>query len=144
MRFVGGEVWFEILHYIGIALWLGAVAMLDLRLIGLSKQVPVKAFHLSAAAYAGLALTLMTGLVFFAGSAGAYLGNPLFIIKMIFLVAAVLLSLFVHQRYVAQAVSWPEGYTPMNARLAAGASLLLWIGVLFSGRLITYFGYTQG
>ena len=83
MQYFGGVVWLEIFHYLGIAFWIGSVAMLDFRLIGFSSKVPVQAFHLSVGAFVGLGLTLVTGLIMFLPYSDSYLGNPMFVIKMI-------------------------------------------------------------
>ena len=69
MQYFGGVVWLEIFHYLGIAFWIGSVAMLDFRLIGLSRKVPVQAFHLSVGAFVGLALTVTTGLMMYLSAA---------------------------------------------------------------------------
>ena len=144
MTFVGGTGWLEILHYLGIAFWLGSVAMLDFRLLGMSSRVPIQAFHLSAGAYVGLALTLTTGTIMFLPNASGYFSNPMFIGKMILLLLAIAMGLGLHSKYVRQSDQWPDGTPPFEARVAGAVSLLLWFGVLVAGRQITYFGFTQG
>lgn len=144
MTLVGGTVWLEILHYLGIAFWLGSVAMLDFRLLGLSTRVPVRAFHLSAGAYVGLALTLTTGTIMFLPNASGYVYNQMFVGKMILLVLAIAIGLGLHSKYVRQSDQWPDGKPPIGAKIAGAVSLLLWFGVLVAGRQITYYGFTQG
>lgn len=144
MNFVGGEVWFEIFHYLGIAFWLGSIAMLDFRLMGFSSKVPVRAFHLSAAAYTGFGLTLITGLFMYSNAIEGYNSNNVFKFKMVLLLVAIVFGFLVQMRHAVGSDSWQDGKPPITARLAGFVSLLLWFGVLAAGRMITYFGYTQG
>ena len=136
--FVGGTVWLEILHYLGIAFWLGSVAMLDFRLLGLSSRVPVQAFHLSAGVYIGLALVLVTGILFVAAKPG-YLSNPALQIKLALIIAAGGLSTFFHSRLVAAHLDTAsDDPTPAVARLAGATSMALWLVVLVFARMIPY------
>jgi hypothetical protein len=144
MQFYGGTVWLEILHYLGIAFWLGSVAMLDFRLIGLSPKVPLQAFHLSLGAFLGLGLTLTTGLIMFLPHSESYLGNPMFVTKLVLLAIAYGIGIMVHTRFVTESASWEEGMPPPKARFAGLVSLVLWFAVLAAGRQVTYFGFTQG
>ena len=144
MQFYGGAVWLEIFHYLGIAFWIGSVAMLDFRLIGFSRKVPVQAFHLSVGAFLGLGLTLVTGIIMFIPYSESYLGNPMFVSKMILLLVAYGVGIAVHTRAVTESASWDEGKPPPKIRFAGLVSLLLWFAVLAAGRQVTYFGFTQG
>ncbi len=144
MNFVGGVVWLEIFHFLGIAFWIGAVAMLNFRMIGLSKKVPVEAFHISTASFIGFGLTAVTGLMMYFPTAQLYNANPMFQLKAVLLVIAIVFGFVVQAKQVANAAAWSEGPPPNAVRLAGAISLLLWFGVLAAGRMITYGGFTQG
>ncbi len=65
-------------HVFGIALLVGAIAVLDLRLVGLWPDVPVAALARATVPVAGggLALGLVTGPALFAVRATEYVENP--------------------------------------------------------------------
>ena len=112
--------------------------------MGLSRKVPLQAFHLSLGAFIGLGLTVTTGLIMFMPQAQRYLDNPMFVAKMVLLLIAYGVGIAVHTRILAEAGSWKEGNPPPKARFAGLISLLLWFAVLTAGRQVTYFGFTQG
>jgi hypothetical protein len=144
VQYFGGVVWLEIFHYLGIAFWIGSVAMLDFRLMGLSRKVPLQAFHLSLGAFIGLGLTITTGLLMYFPQSERYLENPMFVTKMVLLLIAYGIGIAVHTRIIADAGSWQDGTPPPKVRFAGLLSLLLWFAVLAAGRQVTYFGFTQG
>src|SRR5689334_14719744 len=78
-------------HFIGFALLIGTIAIVDQRLLGatMRRQEPAElAEDLERCKWAGLALMATTGFVMFSSSANAYHWNPSFRFKMICLAAA--------------------------------------------------------
>jgi len=127
----------EILHIIGFVVLVGSAAMFDLRLLGLSRQLPVTAMerHLLPWARASLLLILM-----FMAHAMEFAENPAFRLKLLFLVAAGLNAALFRYRPFRQVAAWDQGSrAPLTARVAAGLSLVLWTGVIACGRLLAYF-----
>lgn len=130
----------QALHVLAVTVFVGAIAIGDLRLLGFG---PVGQSRSSIARgaqpvllWAGAAV-LLTGLPQFATNALTYYRSPLFVFKMYLLAAAVAYTATVRRR-VAIA---EEGGLPSWAPRAVGAvSLALWIGVTIGGRLITYYG----
>lgn len=131
----------EIVHIIGFVVLVGAAVMFDLRLLGLSRSLPVKAmaYHLLPWARASLVLVVPSGLCMFMAHATEMAANPAFRLKLACLIAAGLNALLFH-RGVFQSVSgWnQEVAAPVAARLAALVSLTLWVGVITCGRLLAY------
>jgi hypothetical protein len=131
----------EILHILGFAILIGAAAMFDLRLLGLSRAISVRALagHLLPWARAGLALAAPTGILLFITDAGALAGNPAFRIKLVLIVLAIVNTMVFH-RWTARSIDrWDVGQpTPLSAKLAGIVSLVLWAGVVAGGRLIAY------
>jgi len=77
-------------------------------------------------------------LLFFAIPLRSY-QNIFFRGKMLLLVLAGLNVLIFYARvYPKVAAGDVEGVTPRAARVAGALSLVLWVGVLFSGRMIAY------
>src|SRR6187551_262143 len=76
------------LHTTGMAVLVGASWVLDLRLLGIGRQIPIAAFRwVFRAAAIGLILNLPTGLLLFAYRATAWGTAIPFLVKMGFVVA---------------------------------------------------------
>ena len=132
----------EIVHIVGIVVLVGAAAMFDLRLLGVSSRLPVSAMaaHLLPWARAALAIVVPTGAMMFVAHATEMAGNPAFRLKLL-LIAAALANAGAFHRWPFRSVSrWDvDARSPVTARFAAIASLTLWSGVIACGRLLAYF-----
>ena len=131
----------ESLHFLGFTLLLGTVGLFDLRLLGVAKGLPPGAFvRLLRWGIAGFAVCLLTGVLFFVGIPGGYIGNPAFRLKLLFLALAGS-NLFVFSRVAARGIEGlrPGETAPVAARWMAGISLLLWVAVLCAGRMIAFY-----
>lgn len=128
-------------HVVGIGLLFGAIAPLDLRLLGCWRAVPLDhlARTLIPVAIGGLLLALATGSLLFATRPLDYIHEPLFAIKLagigLALTNALLLRRSPRWRLLRVA---DDGRLPGGWRVAAAASLLLWLCVITAGRLIGY------
>jgi len=132
----------ESLHFLGLCVLMGAVLIMDLRLIGFRREIPLRAVHrLMPAAIAGFAVNLLTGVIFVFAEPRLYLENPAFQIKMSLIVLAGLNFLLYHYKVdPLLARLGPDSATPPLAKGVGAASLLFWFGVLAYGRLLPYFG----
>lgn len=131
----------EIVHILGFALLVGAIAAYDLRLIRGHAAVAAEPLGrvLLPVAAAGLAIAVPAGLLLFTSEATAFAVNPAFWAKMA-LLALGLANIAVFHLGVGRSVGWwPARRPPMAARVAGAVSLACWIGVLTCGRLIAYF-----
>lgn len=135
----------EMIHYMGMSLIIGLIGLLDLRILGLFKGIPIKAFDrfVPIGIIAFLA-NLITGSIFIAGNpvggAGAYLGNLSFQLKMgTLLLALINLVVFYYSGLHARAAATPVGGSaPTGAKVAAVVSITLWMFVIFFGRMLMY------
>ena len=130
----------QALHVLAVTVFVGAIVIGDLRLLGWGPVGQSRASIARSAQrillWAGLAV-LVTGIPQFTTNALTYHRSPLFVFKMYLLAAAVLYTATL-RRGVAVA---DEGRLPSWVPKAVGAvSLALWMGVTISGRLITYYG----
>src|SRR5262245_45655907 len=74
----------ETLHFIGLAMLIGSVCVLDLRMLGVAKGLPLKPLHsLMRWGVAGFTINFVTGFLFFAGTPYQYIGNIGFYLKML-------------------------------------------------------------
>lgn len=125
----------ESLHFIGFALLIGTIAIVDLRMLGLGMKRQTAAQLVAGLlpwTWAGVIVMLTTGPMMFSADPLVYYFNPSFRIKMICLAAALVFNFTVHN-YVAR-----RGDLPGLARVAACVSLLLWTAVLGAGRMIAF------
>lgn len=123
------------LHFIGFALSIGTIAIVDLRLLGfgMRRQEPSElASDLEPWTRAGIAVMLITGPLMFSTDAVTYHNNPSFQFKMICLMLALVFHFTIHRLAVR------PGASAVAARLAGAMSLLLWTGVVAGGRMIAF------
>ncbi|MGH6630692.1 MAG: DUF6644 family protein [Burkholderiales bacterium] len=131
----------ETVHIIGFVILVGAVIMFDLRVLGVSKRVPVRmlAQHLLPWSVAALLLIVPAGFLMFSADATSLISNRAFVIKMVLLMLAAANAAAFHLGVFRNVEQWDQGTTaPRPARLHAGASLLIWLGVITCGRMIAY------
>jgi hypothetical protein len=118
------------LHVIGLALLLGPVALLDLRILGAFGSLPLPALSsaVTRLAAAGLVLLLASGPVLFAADAVSLAGSLLFGWKLGLIALATGNALLFR-------LTAPDGTA---ARLMAGVSLAAWTSAAVLGRWIAY------
>lgn len=125
-------------HVIGIALLFGAIAPLDLRLIGVWRDVPLTHFLrvLVPVAAAGLAVAAVFGLLLFAANAKDYAASGFFLAKMAMLVLGVANALVFHTLRRRHA---PDDREVPWQRAIGATSVAVWLAAIVLGRLIGYF-----
>jgi hypothetical protein len=131
----------EIVHIVGFAILVGSVVMFDLRVLGLSKQVPVRALarHLLPWSVGAFLLILPSGLLMFSAHAGDFLNNRAFQLKMALLLTAGINAAIFHIGPFRSAAEWDTHATaPLGARVSVALSIVLWISVISCGRLLAY------
>lgn len=126
-------------HILGIALLIGAILPLDLRLAGAFPRTPLPAIApiLRSMALAGLALVLATGPLLFLTNPTEYATNPAFRIKLLLIAAALLNATLVTRSAAWTAVLSGNPPAP-HLRLMACVSALLWTATLLAGRWIGF------
>ncbi|MBW2394863.1 MAG: hypothetical protein JRG95_11380 [Deltaproteobacteria bacterium] len=132
----------ETTHVLSLLLFVGTVLFVDLRLLGWTlRDVPVSEVvgRIIPWAVAGFGIVSLTGfLLFYAIPVRTYL-SIFFRIKMIMLVVAGV-SVWTFHRYMNRtAAAWDrDPIPPPRARLAGAVSLLSWVTVIVTGRMIAY------
>lgn len=131
----------EIIHIVGFVVLVGAAIMFDLRLLGVSRALPVTGMerHLLRAARLSLLLVVPSGLLMFVAHATEMADNPAFRLKLVLLLAAAVNAGVFHRAPLRSVTQWDRhARAPFAARVAAALSLVLWIGVITCGRLLAY------
>jgi uncharacterized membrane protein len=126
-------------HFMGLALIIGTVGVLDVRIMGFIKQVPFAPLHRFLPwAMIGLGVNILTGLMAFIGQPMNYIYSVSFWLKMIVLM---LLGLNAAVFYLTNIFPEVEHLgagedAPMSAKLVAASSLILCFGLVVFGRYI--------
>lgn len=123
----------EVVHITGIALLVGNLVLVELRVWGLGRTLPLPALARLGLTVSllGFGLAAASGLLMFASQAAELMANRAFVIKMGLLTLAGANAGLFHAR---------DGLTRLDplARLQAALSLGLWLGVIICGRWIAY------
>jgi hypothetical protein len=136
----------ETVHIIGIGLLFGSIVVLDLRLLGLSRSIPVTSLtrHVLPWTAASFLLIVPSGLMMFTAHASDFISSPVFVLKMCLIMAAGLNAALFHAIVFPSVGVWDAEEMrklppPPSARFSAAASLLIWVCVIACGRLLAYF-----
>lgn len=123
----------EMVHITGIALLLGNLVLLELRVFGLGAALPVKDLaRLSLGlALSGFVIVAASGLLMFASQPAELLANRAFTLKMLLLFTAACNAAWFHGRGSLDKLDvW--------ARVQMAVSTLIWLAILACGRWIAY------
>ena len=127
------------MHFIGLIMIVGTVGLLDIRIMGFVKQIPVAPLHrLLPWGMIGLAINILTGLLAFASRSDGYIFSIAIWLKILGLM---LLGLNAAAFYLTDIFGDVENLKAgedavISAKLVAASSLLLWFFVIAMGRYI--------
>jgi hypothetical protein len=125
------------LHTMGMGVLVGASWVLDLRLLGITRNIPLSAFRWVFRAVAvGLLVNTVTGVMLFAARATMWGTAIPFLIKMGLVIASA--AILVPLRSEVFRSDADQGEVSGSARLLAIASILAWSGAITAGRLLAY------
>ena len=127
------------LHTFGMMVLVGAALMVDLRLLGFSRAIPLGSIErLFGVMWGAFWLNLVTGTMLFIADATKRATQPLFIVKLA-LVALGVYTVVIIKRRIFDAGGEPVVVTSAARRLAM-TSLLVWCAAITAGRLLAYVG----
>lgn len=129
----------NVLHLLGLVMLVGGIALVDLRLTGAFRALPVEALsrYLTPVALAGLALQAASGAVLFAADARALARSETFWWKLILIGVALANAAAFRLIWGKRIARWDDA-PPLTGRAMALASVLLWLAVGWHGRMIAY------
>jgi hypothetical protein len=132
----------ETVHVAALALVIGTISIVDLRLLGLaSMKRPVKDLtrQLLPLTWIGFAIALVSGALMFSANATRYVDIVYFQLKFGFLGLAALNMLVFHLLIWRSVDAWDTAPAPpLAAKLAGGVSLGCWISIVFLGRWVGF------
>ena len=130
----------ETIHFMGLCLLFGVVLVGNMRLLGWMRNAPLEGVRrLLPWGLWGFVANAVTGMMFFIGQAFQYIENPAFHWKMmcILLAGADVLYLTWHDEVWALG---PNQDPPALVKVLAASQVVLWIGVIYFGRMLPYLG----
>jgi uncharacterized membrane protein len=130
----------ETLHFLGLGVLFGVVLIVNLRMLGMMKKVPFSALHsLLPVGVSAFAVNLVTGMLFFVATPGQYTQNVAFYGKVVLMIGAAANILYLTMFDEVWTLG-PEDEAPWTAKVIAGSGILLWLGVIFCGRMLPFIG----
>jgi uncharacterized membrane protein len=109
-------------------------------MLGIIKNVPFVALHrLLPWGMLGFGINTVTGMLFFVANPAQYTQNTSFHWKIAFVLLAGVTALYPTMFESAWTLR-AEDEPSTAAKIVAAASVLLWIGVIFFGRMLPYIG----
>lgn len=123
----------EAIHIVSFATMFGSLTLLELRVFGIERLLPLVPFARLAVrtAVVAFACAAIAGVLMLISNASELVPNPAFLVKLGLILIAGCNALWFHRR----------GSLERHDRVAkaqAMSSLMLWVGVIFAGRLIAY------
>lgn len=127
-------------HAVGMAIVVGILAMLCLRVLGYGKGVGLGQLRkLSAIAWIGFAINAVSGLMLFAGNARRLAETTAFQVKLVFIVAGgVSVWMLWRELNSSPDALGPDGVATQRAKAIAITALVVWLAAIVAGRTIGY------
>ena len=125
----------ECFHIAAMALSVGMIVLVDLRLLGVGLRGQTAAQLVAETelwTLAGLAVVIASGLMIFSSDPVAYLHSGPFLFKMAALLVAIVYNYTIHRMVACGNAS------PLAGKLVGGFSLALWCSLVFAGIFIAF------
>lgn len=130
----------QTLHFMGLTLLLGVVLLVDLRVLGMMNSVSFSTVHrLLPWGVMGFALNVFTGMCYWVAAWYQYTLNPVFYLKIIFIMIAGINALYFTVFEEPWKMAAGEA-APLRGKLIAASMMALWIGVIFCGIMLPFLG----
>lgn len=133
----------ETVHFMGLCVLFGSLMVVDLRLLGVAKFIPMRpAMKFVPIAIGGFCVNLLSGIGFLFSDPFRYYPNVAFRLKMLLILIAGLNALWFQFVELPRVRDLPPGaQTSLKVKFVAALSLVLWIGVIIAGRFMPYVEY---
>jgi hypothetical protein len=129
-------------HTYGMAVVVGLIAGIDLRILGFAPALPLAPMQkFLPIMWAAFWINAATGTVLLMADATTKMTNPDFFVKMGFIFLAVIVQRMIEKRVFGNQVKAPP---PTNVKVLAVTSLVCWLGAITAGRLLAYVGPVSG
>ena len=131
--------WFILsFHAIGMALLVGASVIIDLRILGVARDLPLAPLKgLYSIIWTGFWIQVASGSLLLIAYPTKALTNPDFYIKLTLIGFAVMVMLKLRNRVFSDS-NLTDSAMMMKGKTLATWSLVLWVGAVTAGRLLAY------
>jgi hypothetical protein len=142
--FVAETLWayplLETLHTLGMALLIGALGLINLRVLGYKPQLPLLGTRdLLPLAWAGFVVNALSGTLLFVSDPVYFWESYTFRIKIVLIALAGINAYLLGRGLFREVRSAGSDVTPSQGmRWVAGSSLAFWMGAIIAGRLLAY------
>lgn len=141
--FVAETLWayplFETLHTLGMALLIGSLGLINLRILGYKPDLPiVGTLDLLPLAWIGFTVNLVSGLALFISDAVYFWTSISFKVKLALILLAGINTFVLSQTCFREARTGVVAPPATNAKRLAASSLAFWLGAIILGRLVAY------
>lgn len=127
------------MHAIGLAIAVGMVFAMNLRLLGLYKTISFGSTRtLLNFAWIGIALNVFSGFSLFMTQASYYVTSPPFLVKITAIILGIVVLAVTQKTLTREASIWDASGVSSKGRNLAVSSLVLWTLAVVTGRLIAY------
>ena len=130
----------ETAHYIGLACLVGGIMLIDLRMLGFARSLPMRSMiGLVPWVWAGFIINATSGTLIFIYGATNFSRNPAFQLKMVLMLIAGINALIFTIAARRSGREWIDaGSVPIGIRAVATVSFVLWLCVVTAGRWMAY------
>jgi len=129
------------LHSLGLALLVGVLIVIDLRVLGIGRSIPMLPMkRLMTLVWIGFAANASSGITLFVADAVKFVHSPAFLLKLSSIVIGVTIAALIGSSVLNAADAFDRGDRPMPvaAKAMATISILVWIGAIGFGRYMAY------
>jgi hypothetical protein len=128
----------ETIHTIGMAMMIGSLGLINLRVLGYKPDLPLLDTRaLLPLAWLGFTLNAISGTLLFTSDAVYFWGKYTFRIKMVLIILGGINAALLGQRVFREAAA-PAKQAAAGTKWIAFLSLVFWFGAVIAGRLIAY------
>ncbi len=130
------------IHALGMAVVVGFMAIIGLRLLGAFPTIPYSSLgRLLPLIWIALALQAISGFTLWVTKPAQYLGDVMFDSKFTLVIIASLWMWYFHATYKREVANWEATGTVTSRSIRiTGVACLLWAAVTVGGRLTAYLG----
>ncbi len=127
-------------HAVGLAIILGVIFALNLRMLGFYETIPYASLYdLLRIAWVGIVLNVVSGLSIFTSQASTYITSGPFLLKISLIILGCVNLVYTQKTLRREAAAWQSaGAVPPMAVGLALSSLFFWVTAVVTGRLIAY------
>jgi hypothetical protein len=136
---VWGYPTFETMHAIGMAMLLGSLGLIDLRVLGYKADLPLLGMRsLLPLAWIGFTLNAFSGTLLFMSNAVEFFDNIMFRFKIVLIILAGINAAILSRGIFREAPAGAVVSSTTGEKWLAATSLVFWFGAVICGRFIAY------